>query len=44
MKKLGKCGGCGVKTTMVYVTVECPNCGGLRKAMINVSSLGEFKE
>ena len=44
MRRLGKCSGCGVKTSMVYVTVECPNCGGLRKAIVNINSLGEVKE
>ena len=38
-RKLNKCNGCGVNTAKVLVTVECPNCGAMRKAAINSSHL-----
>jgi len=43
MKQVGKCDGCGVKTTECIIEVICPNCGEKRKARIASKYLGFYK-
>lgn len=41
---MGKCPDCNVKTSKVTITVECPNCSGVRKVEIDATKLKDVKK